>query len=116
MFRRLAPYLVVFAGLGFFACVGYFAYLARTSPQYANALTGQVTRMNDHGYAFYVLPWQGWVLNMGPIACVGAMLGIAGISRGLHGDFRTATGPRWLLWVYLAGLGACLFYVFHRFP
>ncbi len=116
MFRRLAPYLVVFASLGFFACLCYFAYLSRTSPPHANPVTGQVAQMNDHGYFFYVYPWQGWVLDTGPIACVGAIFAMAGIVRRSSGNLTTLTGPRWLWWVYLAALGTCLFYVFYRFP
>jgi hypothetical protein len=116
MFRRLAPYLVVFAGVGFFACLRYFAYLARISPPHPDPVTGHVAQMNDHGYYFYVYPWQGWVLNVGPFACVGAFFVIARIGQRQKWDLTTFTGPRWLKWVYFAAFGACLFYVFYRFP
>ena len=116
MFRRLAPYLVVFAGLGFFACLSYFAYLARTSPAHPDPVTDHVVQMNDHGYYFYVYPWQGWVLNVGPFACVGAIFVIAGIGQRQNWNLTTFTGTRWLKWVYFAAFGACLFYVFYRFP
>ena len=64
----------------------------------------------------YVYPWQGWVLDLGPLACVGAMFAIAAIVRLRYGESIRFTGPRWLPWLYLAGLATCLFYVFHRFP
>ena len=116
MFRRLAPYLVVFSGLGFFACISYFAYLARVSPPLPDLPTGQVARMNDHGYSFYVCPWQAWVLNMGPVACLGAIFAVWGIGRRQGWNSKSLTGPRWLSWLYFAGFGACVCYVFWRFP
>ena len=116
MFRRLAPYLVVFSGLGFFACLGGFAYLARISPPHPDPLTGQVMRMNDHGYYFYVYPWQAWLLNMGLVGCLGAIFAVVGIGRSQNWNWSTLVAPRWLRWLYFAGFGVCLLYVFLRVP
>ena len=116
MLRRLAPYLVVFLGVGFFGCISYFVYLARTSSSHLDPVTGQVVRMNDHGYYFYVYPWQGWLLNVGPFACIGTIFAIAAIGQRQKWDLTTCTGPRWLEWVYVAALVACLFYMAFPFP
>ncbi len=72
--------------------------------------------MNDHGYCFYVHPWQGWVLQVGPPACLGAMLSLARWGQRRHGDSVLRAGPRWLKWAYFAGLVACMLYVCGRFP
>ena len=112
MFRRLAPYLMVFSGIGFFGCISYFTYLARTSPSHLDAVTGHVAQMNDHGYYFYVYPWQGWLLNVGPFVCVGVCIAIALIGRRQKWDSTVFPGPRWLKWLFFAALSACLFYVF----
>jgi xylose isomerase len=56
MFRRLAPYLVVFAGVGFFTCLSYFAYLARTSPSHPDLVTGHVAQMKTMAITFTCTP------------------------------------------------------------
>jgi hypothetical protein len=114
--RRLAPYLMVFAGVGFFACVSSFEYLARVSPTQPDSVTGRIVQMNDHGYHFYVYPWQGRVLDMGPFACIGAFFLIAGLGQWQNWNPTAFTGPRWLKWVYFAVFAASLAYVFYRFP
>jgi hypothetical protein len=116
MIRRLAPYLVVFAGVGFFACLSYFEYLARISPTRPDFVTGRIVQMNDHGYFFYVSSWQGWLLNVGPFACIGAIVVIGGVGQRQNWDLTTFTGPRWLKWLYFAAFAASLVYVFYRFP
>ncbi len=116
MFRRLAPYLVVLAGVGFLGCISYFTYLARTSPTHLNQVTGHIVRMNDHGYYFYVSPWQNWVLNMGLYAWPVVSITILGIGRHQKWDLTASACPRWLRRVFIAALVACLIYVFYPFP
>ncbi|MDE2166183.1 MAG: hypothetical protein KGJ66_07585 [Alphaproteobacteria bacterium] len=103
-------------GIGFFACLGYFEYLARTGPTRPDTATGLVVRMNDHGYYFYVHPWQGWLLNAGPFACVGAFFLVAAVTQRTSWRPTKADFPRWLKWLYLAALLASIAYVFWRFP
>ena len=114
--KRFAPHVVVLCGLGFYACLGYFTYLARVSPTHPDPLAGLTVRMNDHGYYFFVSPWQGWLLNTGPLACVGAVFVVAAIGQRCGWDWKTIDKPRWLYWLYFGALAACLAYVFYRFP
>jgi len=114
--KRLAPYAAVLAGVGFFACLGYFTYLARVSPTYPDPSTGLIVRMNDHGYYFYVRPWQGWLLNVGPLAFVGIGFLIAGIAQRRSWKLTAADLPRWLAWFYFAAFVGSAAYMFWRFP
>ena len=54
--QRFAPHAVVFSGVGFFACIGYFAYLAHVIPTHPDQIAGLTARMDDHGYYFLSRP------------------------------------------------------------
>ncbi len=106
--QRFAPHAVVFSGVGFFACIGYFTYLAHVSPTHPDQIAGLTARMDDHGYYFFVSPWQGWLLNVGPFACIGACFVVLGIGHHLGWDMTAAVVPRGLKWLFFTALGACV--------
>lgn len=112
--RRMAQYFATFVAVGFFACIFYFAHLARISPMHPDPVTGQVVQMNNHGSYFYVYPWQGWVLQAGPFACVGVLLAIAFMGQRLNLKLAADPGPPWLFWVFFAAVVAI--YAFFGFP
>jgi hypothetical protein len=116
MLRRLALCFVGFAMLGFVTFVFYFIHLSHISPTQPDLITGQVVHMNNHGHDFYVYPWQGWVLQAAPYACLGALVVIAGIDQRLNWNLAAdmTPPPSWVFWLFLAAVVAI--YAFFGFP
>src|SRR6476661_4489019 len=99
--RRLAAYIAWFAGISFFASLGYFAHLARISPTSPDSASGHIVRMNDHGYYFYVHPWQAWILNFSPFASVALFFVIAATAQYRNWNLESVDVPQWARWAYL---------------
>ncbi len=114
--KRAVPYLVVVAAIGFYSCLSYFEYLARISPTRPDSTAGLITRMNDHGYYFYVHPWQGVILNFGPFAFVALFFLIVGITQQRGWSVTRADFPRWLNWLCFAAFAVGVAYIFWQFP
>jgi hypothetical protein len=112
---RALKALFIAGGVGFFAGMAHFFWLADVSPTVPNMQTGQVVPLNQHGHVFYVHAWQHWLSERALLLSWGLALASGVIYKRLYTSFageRTPTAVQWVLMVALIAAVAALPFTF----
>ncbi len=109
--RRLLDASVYLAWLGGMSAFAFFHYLELHRPSSPDPGTGQTAAMYNHGYVFYVRPWQKLAFNLGLTGCLmaAALLGLLRVRLYGDADFQRPSRIRtvvpvllvFALWAYM---------------